>query len=97
MCVLAPSRSLTFYPRSFLKTHERTHTQAHTFYGFDVSSTYALVIAHFGVTYALPHCKAIDIFIVLAIYVKVHVLPTCITQKPLSERESEGQVEERMA
>ncbi len=55
-------------------------------------STYALVVAHFGVTYTLPHCKAIDIFIALAIYVKVHVLPTCITEIPLSERESERQV-----
>ena len=73
-----------------MKTHAHTHTQTHTFYGFDVSSTYALVVAHFGVTYTLPHCKALDI--ALAVYVKENVLPTCITEMPLSERESERQV-----
>ena len=92
MCVWAPSRSLTFYPRSFLKTHEHTHTQAHTFYGFDVSSTYALVVGHFGVTYTLTHRKTLDISIAPATYVKVHVLPTWITEIPMSERESERQV-----
>jgi hypothetical protein len=89
MCVWAPWRSLTFYPRSYLKTHKRTHTQTHTFYGFDVFSEYALGVAHFGVTYTLPHCKALDI--ALTFYAKVHVWPTCITEMPLSERESERQ------
>ena len=89
MCVWAPSRSLTFYPCSYLKTHKLTHTQTHTFYGLDAFSKYALGVAHFGVTYTLPHCKALDI--ALAIYVKENVLPTCITQMPLSERESERQ------
>jgi hypothetical protein len=78
-----------------MNARARTHT--HTFYGLDVYCRYALLVAHFGVTYTLPNCQALDIFIARAIYVKVHVLPTCITQKPLSERESEGQVEERMA
>jgi hypothetical protein len=87
MCVWAPSRSLTFYPCSYLKTHKLTHTQTHTFYGLDAFSKYALGVAHFGVTYTLPHCKALDI--ALAIYVKENVLPTCITEMPLSERESE--------
>jgi hypothetical protein len=68
------------------------HTHTHTFYGFDVSSTYALVVGHFGVTHTLSHGKALDIFIARAIYVKVRVLPTCITKMPLSERESEGQI-----
>jgi hypothetical protein len=53
----------------------------------DAFSKYTLGVAHFGVTYTLPHCKALDI--ALAIYVKENVLPTCITEMPLSERESE--------
>ena len=92
MCVWAPSRSLTFYPRSYLNKHERAHTHTHTFYGFDVSSTYALVVGHFGVTYTLTHYKALDIFIALVIYVERHLFPTCIIDIPLSERESEKKV-----
>ena len=69
------------------------HTHTQTFYWFDVFSTYmALVVGQFGVTYMLPLCETLDMFIALAIYVKEHFLPTCITEIPLSERESERQV-----
>ena len=90
MCLGALALS-DFLSRSFLKTHERTHT--HTFYGFDVSSTYALVVGHFGVTYTLPHCKALDI--ALAIYVKENVLPTCITEMPCQNASPRDSLEER--
>jgi hypothetical protein len=67
LCVCGRPHALTFYPRSYLKTHERARTHTHTFYGFDVFSRYSLVAPHFGVTYTLPHCKAFDIFIALAL------------------------------
>ena len=92
MCVGALALSAFLSPFLHEDTCTHTHTQTHTFYGFDVSSTYALVVGHFGVTYTLTHHKAIDIFIAPATYVKVHVFPTCITEMPLSERESERQV-----
>ena len=61
----------------------RAHT--HTCYGVDVFSTHALVAVPFGVSYSPPLCKALDIFIALALYVKVHVVPTCIAKRLLSE------------
>jgi hypothetical protein len=67
----------------------RAHT--HTCYGVDAFSTYALVAVPFGVSYSPPLCKALDIFIALALHVKVHVVPTCIAESPFSERESERQ------
>jgi hypothetical protein len=66
-------------------------TQTHTCYGVDIFCTYALVAVPFVVSYSSPLCKALDIFIALALYVKVHVVPTCIAERPFSERESERQ------
>jgi hypothetical protein len=65
--------------------------QTHTCYGVDVFSTRALVAVPFGVSYSPPLCKALDILIALALYIKVHVVPTCIAERPFSERGSERQ------
>jgi hypothetical protein len=51
----------------------------------DILSTYALAAVACGVFYSLPLGKALDIFIALALYVKVHVVPTCIAKRLLSE------------
>ena len=68
-------------------------SQTHTCYGVDVFSTYALVAVPSGVSYSLPLCKALDTFIALVLYVKVHVVPTCIAERHFSERESKRQGE----
>jgi hypothetical protein len=66
-------------------------THKHTCYGVDVFSTYALVAVACGVFNSLPLGKDLNIFIALAIYMKVHVVPTCIAEHPFSEFESERQ------
>lgn len=87
VCALDLADSL---PLSLLKAHEPP-THKHTCYGADAFSTYALVDAACGVFYSLPLGKNLNIFIALALYVKVHVVPTCIAQRPFSEHESERQ------
>ena len=70
-------------------------THKHTCYGVDVFSTHALDAVACGVFNSLPLGKDLNIFIALAIYMKVHVVPTCIAEHPFSERSPRDRVEKR--
>jgi hypothetical protein len=72
-----------------------SHTHKHTCYGVDVFSTHALDAVACGVFYSLSLGKDLNIFIALALYVKVHVIPTCIAQRTFSERSPRDRVEKR--